>query len=299
MLSRAMIALLLLTTGAGWAEPVVTVAAVGDVQLGRGVGRRVARQGVDYPFARVQERIRGADVALLNLECALSAEGQLIAKRYSFRADPEAAGGLARAGFDLAVLANNHSLDCGRGAFAETRVSLEKYGRRYVGAGENAREAEAPLFLTVNGLRLAVLARTEHGMDGLIYREDAPTVARLDPETIVEEVRAARREAEVVIVSLHWGVEYAHEPQEWQRQMAHALIDAGATLVVGHHPHTPQPVERYKTGLIAYSLGNLVFDPIGEGGRHGLLLTCTLTREGVRDYDAIPVEIVEMQPRVR
>jgi poly-gamma-glutamate synthesis protein (capsule biosynthesis protein) len=123
-------------------------------------------------------------------------------------------------------------------------------------------------------------------------------VAAYDPDRIEEEVCAARKQADVVIVSLHWGIEYARQPQESQRRIAHSLIDAGAALVIGHHPHTPQPVERHRHGLIAYSLGNFVFDAAGEGGRHGLILKCVLTREGVTDYTTTPVVISLCQPAV-
>jgi poly-gamma-glutamate synthesis protein (capsule biosynthesis protein) len=148
------------------------------------------------------------------------------------------------------------------------------------------------------GLRIAVLARTLVLPAGVIYREDVPTVAVHDPASICDEVRAARAGADLVIISLHWGVEYARHPQESQRRIARELIDAGGDLVIGHHTHTPQPVERYKTGLIAYSLGNFVFDSQGEGGRHGIVLRCTLGPGGVRDWEAVPVAIEECQPRL-
>ena len=134
-------------------------------------------------------------------------------------------------------------------------------------------------------------------MDGVVYREDAPTVAFLDKEQLLDDVRAARRKADIVIVSLHWGTEYAREPDPEQRAFAHQLIDAGATLVLGHHPHTPQPVERYHHGLIAYSLGNFVFDPTRDHARHGLLLHCTLARGRVVRYRVTRTHIEHSQPR--
>jgi poly-gamma-glutamate capsule biosynthesis protein CapA/YwtB (metallophosphatase superfamily) len=279
-------------------EPRVAIVAVGDVQLGRGVGRAIARHGPDYPFEHVRALIEDADLALFNLECALSEEGIPIQKRYSFKAAPAAADGLARAGFDVAVLANNHSVDCGRWRLAETMEILRARGIVSVGAGTNAAEAAAPVMLERNGLRIAFLARTFILPDGVIYREDVPTVAVYDPEQIEEEVRAARREADVVIVSLHWGVEYARHPQESQRRIARRLIDAGATLVIGHHTHTPQPVERYRQGLIAYSLGNFIFDAHGEGGRRGSLLRCAVGPDGVTDHEVLPVTIDGAQARL-
>ncbi len=278
------------------ARPSVTIVAVGDVQLGRGVGQAIARHGIDYPFARVRRLICSADLALANLECALSRDGVPISKRFSFKADPAAADGLRHAGFGVAILANNHSLDCGREALPESLNALRTCGLLSVGAGRDAPEAAAPLLIERNGLRIAILARTFILPEGIIYREDAPTVAVYDPNRINGEVHAARQQSDIVIVSLHWGIEYARQPQEEQRRIAHRLIDAGASLVLGHHPHTPQPVERYHHGLIAYSLGNFVFDPAGDGGRHGLLLRCILTRKGVASYSGTPVLIRDAQP---
>ncbi|MCJ7752517.1 MAG: CapA family protein, partial [Armatimonadetes bacterium] len=278
------------------AEPAVTLVAVGDVQLGRGVGRLIERHGPNYPFEHVRDIIQEADLAVFNLECALSENGTPIQKRFSFRADPIAADGLARAGVDIAVLANNHSVDCGRWASPETIDALESRGIACVGGGADMATAADPIVVERNGLRLAFLARTFILPDGVIYREDVPTVATYDPDRIEEEIRAARRLADVVIVSLHWGVEYARQPQESQRRIARRLIDAGADLVIGHHTHTPQPVERYKDGIIAYSLGNFVFDSHAEGGRRGIMLRCTITKAGIVEYQEIPMEIERGQP---
>ena len=123
------------------AEPAVTLVAVGDVQLGRGVGRLIERHGPDCPFEHVRGIIQEADLALLNLECALSAEGTPIKKRFSFKADPIAADGLARAGFDVAILANNHSVDCGRWTLPETIDTLTSKGIAAVGGGANMSAA--------------------------------------------------------------------------------------------------------------------------------------------------------------
>ncbi len=256
----------------------------------------MAREGTDCPFEHADERIREADLAILNLECGLSSDGTPIRKRFSVKADPQAAGGLSRAGFGAAALANNHSVDCGRWELPETLEALRSRNLVPVGAGMTLAEAGAPAILARNGMRIAVLARTFVLPDGIIYREDLPTIASYDPGRLEEEIRAAEEQADAVIVSLHWGGEYARQPQESQRRIARRLVDAGAALVIGHHTHTPQPVERYAGGLIAYSLGNVVFDSAGEGGRSGTALRCTLTSEGVRDYEAIPVRIERGQP---
>jgi poly-gamma-glutamate synthesis protein (capsule biosynthesis protein) len=167
-----------------------------------------------------------------------------------------------------------------------------------VGGGMSMAEAAAPVIVARNGIRIAFLARTFILPDGVIYREDVPTIAVYDPKAVEDEIRAARRRADAVIVSLHWGIEYARQPQESQRRIARRLIKAGADLVLGHHTHTPQPVERYRNGLIAYSLGNFVFDSHAEAGRRGLLLRCRLSVNGVEDHEAIPIRIERAQPHL-
>lgn len=294
----AAVALSVLAAGSrAYSEPAVSVIAVGDVQLGRGVGRSIAKHGAGHPFAHVARLTSRADLGIANLECALSAAGILIQKRFSFKADPAAVEGMARAGFNIAILANNHSLDCGRSALPETLAALRSHGITPVGAGVSADAAAAPVIVERHHLRIAILARTFVLPEGIIYREDLPTVAVYDPDTMVQEVRAARQQADIVIVSLHWGIEYARAPQESQVRIARSIIDAGADIVIGHHTHTPQPVERYHRGLIAYSLGSFVFDPAGEGGRNGLLLKCAFTRRGLVGYSTTPVRIHSVQPR--
>ncbi len=297
MLGRAFLCIaLLLVAGSAKAEPVITLVAVGDIQLGRGVGKIIKREGPDYPFRQVAPMLRGADITFGNLECALSGSGQPLPKRFSFKADLAAASGLAAAGFDVLSLANNHSLDCGRAALAETVAVLSKHVVKAVGVGRSAKEAAASVIVERKGLHIAFLARTAVAPEGIIYREDSPGPAPLEIEKIEQEVRTARGQADFVVVSLHWGVEYARQPQEAQRRLARRLIDAGACLVVGHHPHTRQPMERYRGGLIAYSLGNFVFDSPHPRGREGVMLRCLLTAGGVKSAEVIPVVIRGGQP---
>jgi poly-gamma-glutamate capsule biosynthesis protein CapA/YwtB (metallophosphatase superfamily) len=290
---------LLLTAGPAFPEPAVKLAAAGDIQLGRGMREIISQRGGDYPFHATAGILRRADITFGNLECALSRDATPLPKRFSFKADPARAGDLATAGFDVLSLANNHSLDCGRGALAETLAALRQNHISPVGAGADAKAAEAPVILERNDIKIAFLARSMVPTEGIIYREDAPTGASFDAEEILGAIRAARKQADIVIVSLHWGIEYARQPQEEQRRLAHQMIDAGASLIIGHHPHTPQPLEWYRGGVIAYSLGNFVFDASRDRARAGAILECTLTRRGVASAQLRPILIFQGQPRLR
>ncbi|MBI4769871.1 MAG: CapA family protein, partial [Chloroflexi bacterium] len=186
----------------------------------------------------------------------------------------------------------------------DTFELLGARGIAAVGAGENAAAARAPLLLERNGLRLAFLAYVDvpveyGGFDARdwIAGPASPGVAWAEPGEIAAGVQAARAGADVVIVLLHAGLEGRPQPSPNQQAAARAAIDAGAALVIGSHPHVLQGVERYGGGLIAYSLGNFVFDGFGFPENYSAILSITLTRAGVTAYDWLPVAIENGLPR--
>jgi len=278
------------------AKPAVTFMAVGDVLLDRGVAKKISANGRDWPFAKVSPILQSADVAFCNLECPFSAKGVKVNKPFCFKADPANGKCLADVGFDIVSLANNHSLDCGRTGLVETMRCLDDLGIRFVGAGDTLNDSKLPVVVEQHGLRIAFLARNTLMPEGIWLREDAPGTAGLDESTICREIADARRLADVVIVSLHWGVEYRENPGEAQRMLARKIIDAGADLVLGHHPHVVQPVETYRGGVIAYSLGNFLFDSPNPNCKGSMILKCKLSKSGVADVEIIPIKITGCRP---
>ncbi len=276
----------------------VTLAAVGDVMLDRGVARRIGREGPRWPFEKARDALRSADLAFCNLECPLSADGVKVNKRVCFKADPANVECLRDGGFDVVSLANNHTLDCGSPGLADTMECLDAARIRYTGAGDTPADAARPAIITAKGLRIAFLARNAWLPEGVWSRPDAPAGAYLDPETIESEVRDAARRADVVIVSLHWGREYRESPLDGQVEFAHRIVDAGADLILGHHPHVLQPVERYRGGVIAYSLGNFLFDSPLRNCRETMILRCRLSKSGVSEVEQVPVGIRDHRPAV-
>jgi poly-gamma-glutamate capsule biosynthesis protein CapA/YwtB (metallophosphatase superfamily) len=277
-------------------DPCITLVAVGDVLLARGIGERIDRHGLEWPFQHVTSILESADIAFCNLECPLTERGAKVNKVFCFKADPGAVQCLSGAGFDIVSLANNHTLDCGRTGLVETMDVLDAAKIAYTGAGRDEAGAREPVILGRNGLRIAFLARNALLPESPRYRTNAPSIALLDPDTIEDEVADAARQADVVIVSLHWGVEYREYPQPDQEELAHRIIDAGADLVLGHHPHATQPVEEYHGGLIAYSLGNFLFDNASPWCRESMILKVWLTRSGPPEYEVIPVELADWRP---
>ncbi len=279
----------------------ITLLAVGDLMLARSIGRALAQDPPDSPFAAVAPLLRGADVTVGNLECALGTGGRRARKSYTFRGPPVAAASLADAGFDLVSLANNHSLDYGAPALDETLRALDAAGVRFAGAGPNEIEAYRPAILDVHGLRLAFLAYVDTPAEGSYSagawraRGDRAGVAWADPDRIAAGVTAARQAADLVVVLLHSGREGSSTPDRAQRRAARAAIDAGAALVIGAHPHVLQGLERYNGGVIAYSLGNFVFDGFGNR-QESAILRVTLGRDGVRAVAWAPVVLRAGRP---
>ena len=279
-------------------EPSISFAAVGDVLLDRGIAKKIKKNGLDWPFGKVGETIRSADLAFCNLECPLSAGGHKITKFICFKADPKNLKCVSDAGFDIVSTANNHALDAGRKGLIETLRHLDEAGIAHAGSGPDLEAAKSPTILEINGVKVAFLARNMLFPEGVWFRTDAPTIAGLDESRIESEVADARSKADVVIVSLHWGVEYRKKPMDSQIVLGRKLIDAGANLVIGHHPHCTQPVERYHGGVIAYSLGNFLFDSRNPVCMQTMILKCRLSKSGVSDLEIIPARVKKWRPEV-
>lgn len=288
-------------------EPEGTLAVVGDVMLARGVATAIARQGVDYPFAAVAERLRAADYTFANLESPLGVKGKPIpGKGIWFRAPPESVRGLLQAGIDGVTLANNHILDYDTENFLETLGILREHGIGIVGGGEDLETARRPLVARVGGVRVAFLGYSQFAdifwdwgyRRPFAATDSRPGVAPVREETLAEDIARARERADVVAVAYHWGDEYVNYPNPEQRRLARKTIDLGADLVLGFHPHAVQGIERYREGLIAYSLGNFVMDQKRPVTRESMILEIRLTPEGISGYEVVPVMIDDAQPRI-
>jgi poly-gamma-glutamate capsule biosynthesis protein CapA/YwtB (metallophosphatase superfamily) len=285
--------------------PVVLLAA-GDLMLDRGVAAQQARHGADHPMREVRGLLGEADLALANLEGPIteSSTQPCLQKEFSFRFAPSSAPLLRRSGLRLLSLANNHVLDCGRPGLIDTLRALSAAGLQGFGAGLDAARARAPLRVEVRGVRLAFVGFTRFLPESLVLHDDAPGVAFAAPEAIRSAVAAARTGADVVVVSFHWGHERSTRPDDHQLELARLALEAGADVVLGHHPHVLQGLRLLRPSvagrgarLVAYSLGNFVFDQRYEAGRQSLLLRCELDRRGLRAARLVPLRLEAGQPR--
>lgn len=263
----------------------VLLAAGGDVMLARTVEEYAGKYGLSYPFGPVAATLAQADIAVANLECNISLDGEpLPGKTFVFRAHPEMTDALGQSGLTAMSLANNHILDFGVGGFTETFAHLELQGIDALGAGMSSEEAAQPLIQTIRGVRVAIVAFVSYAPPAFAATSSRPGVNFLDDfDRMTQSIRAAREQADVVIMILHGGKEYSPTSDAAQQLAAHLAIDAGADLVVGHHPHVLQETEIYRDRLIVYSLGDFLFDIDNlDAARDGALLWVWLTESGVQ-----------------
>ncbi len=279
----------------------ITLIFAGDIMLSRAVGQKIQKtKDSNFPFLKIAETIRSADFAFANLENPISDRGANQGSIYSFRADPETAIGLESAGFDAVSVANNHIWDWGSKALLDTINILNELDIIPLGAGENFESANAPRFFTIHNTRLAFLAFTTLYPKSLEAGTNSIGISDPDPENIRHQIAIAKTKADLVIVSLHWGEEYQAHSNQTQQKLAREIIDAGANLVIGHHPHVIQEVEEYHGGYIFYSLGNFVFDQnFSEATRRGALAQIKIKNRRIISAESIPVHINDQfQPEI-
>jgi poly-gamma-glutamate capsule biosynthesis protein CapA/YwtB (metallophosphatase superfamily) len=273
------------------------LASVGDINLGDVPGEAIAANGPRWPWTSVGRRLRAADIAFGNLECAISRRGEPFPKEFTFRGTPQALRGLRRnTGMDVLNLANNHVGDYGRAAMLDTVRGVERFGMRAVGAGSDLRRALAPQVVERLGLRVAFVGFSEIAPIEFAATDETPGTAWATPESVAAAVRAARRRADVVVATFHWGIEKAPYESAAQQTLAHTAAAAGAHLVIGAHPHVLQPVRREGAALVAYSLGNFVFGASSSDTTATGILEVGLTAEGVASARWRRARIVSGRP---
>ncbi|WP_127532516.1 CapA family protein [Paenibacillus kobensis] len=241
----------------------VKLAFVGDIMLGSTVETTMRSKGLEYPFSGAVDYLALADLTAGNLENPITTRGTPAQnKQYVFKGAPDLLPPLKDAGFDVVSVANNHTLDQGAEGLLDTIKHLDEAGVPSVGGGNDDTEAYAPVILEANGIKVAylgisrVLPVTEWKAD-----KNHPGVAEgYDPKRAVAAIEKAKEQADLVVVMVHWGVERAENPVDEQTNLGKQMIDAGADLIIGSHPHVLQGFEQYKGKWIAYSLGNFIFN---------------------------------------
>ena len=272
----------------------IRMAAVGDLLFARPLGSR----DLTEVFRDVRAVFDECDLVFGNLECTLEGDGQTVETEPRVVTAPEVVRCVHAAGFSVVSLANNHMFDCLEPGFRRVRELLDELGVAYCGSGESLAAASAPAIVEINGIRVALLAAAdERSGTSRFAGPDQPGVAPMDTGRLAAQIAELTQQVDHVIVSPHWGEERMLFPAPEQIAQARALVEAGASMVLGHHPHVIQGMEVYREAPIVYSLGSFVADevPYSDGDvltwnrteRTGCVLRVDLTKDGVVDVKQI------------
>ena len=276
---------------------------MGDIMLGRGVAAANPASDPAAPLRPMRALLHGADLTVGNLESTLSDDGPPQQGDDSFAADPRALPAMARLGFDALSLANNHTGDFGSAALVDTVAAFHASGISAFGAGRDLRAAARAVVLERHGVRFGFLGfntigetpRAGLGQPGALSVRMPPRTGPLnhhDLARVLQAVRRLGRRVDVVVVMPHWGTQYTHVVEPIERRVGRRLVDAGADLVVGGHPHWVQGLERYRGAVIAYSLGNFVFDmDFMDQTLEGVALTASFRGDRLRHIELTPYHL--------
>lgn len=268
-----------------FAEPrgELVIHGTGDVSLDPSYVSTFASQGYGYAFSGLDGLFRQDDLTVINLECAVSDLGAPLPKEFTFRCDPDALPVARRMGVEVANLGNNHAYDYGPEALVDSIRNLRGAGIAPVGAGATQDQALRPALFELKGWTVAVV-----GLDmvvdpypAAIATDSEPgTAAGHDEDLMIEAIEAAARVADIVIVTVHWGVELDTEPRDFQVALGHRMVDAGADAIFGHHSHRLQPMSTYKGRPIFWGLGNFVWPNFSTAGSTTAVAQVTVTPDG-------------------
>ncbi len=283
--------------------PLLTVAAVGDLMMSSWIINVVRQEGVDYPFDSTRTLLQKSDFAIANLEAPLSNTGEPFeGKKFTFKVPPEFVTGIKNAGIDVLNLANNHILDFGSEGLRNTIATLDSMKIYHIGAGANSDSACAPTIVDYFGVKIAFLGFSMTFPEEFWASDTACGTCYPYEMKFQRLVQQCEQDADLTIVSFHWGAEKRTTPKEYQIYYAHKAIDLGADLVLGHHPHVLQGLELYKNRLIAYSLGNYVFASYSENARDSIVLQAMITPNGLLSARVFPITVynadVNFQPQL-
>lgn len=280
----------------------IQIGLTGDVMIGRTLDKVIDEHGYEYPWGTVLPLMRNVDANIINLETTLTKSNRKVYKTYNFKATPDKVHSLLHANVSVANLANNHILDFATEGMLETIRTLDDANIKHTGAGLNYVEAGQPVFITRKGIRIGVLGMTDNEPE---WRANGvPGIHYVNLDDLQEKNRAlkiiekTKREADVVVVSIHWGPNMRVRPSSLFVQFAHAMINSGATLVHGHSSHILQGIEHYKNGLILYDTGDFVDDYVFDSRLRNDLSAYFIVKanaQGILELRILPVHISNCQ----
>ena len=257
----------------------VDILFCGDVMFDWGISEVMLKNGHDYPVRHLRRLMFPYDYRFCNVESPISDTGTVHSnKKYVFLAKPFHIQLLTACRINGVSLSNNHSNDFGHEALMNTIALLEENDIAQTGAGKNLIDARRPIIFTIRKIRFAIFAYSAVSYSDSYANKKTPGVAASALSIIRQDIRRYRKKADHIIISLHWGIEYSDYPSKDQVSKARALINSGADVIIGHHPHIYQGIEIYRNRPIIYSLGNFIFGSINEDIRDNIMISVRFSR---------------------
>jgi poly-gamma-glutamate capsule biosynthesis protein CapA/YwtB (metallophosphatase superfamily) len=274
-------------------EKSIHILFAGDMMLDRGTRRSIENNGIEHLFEHTRDVFSRQDIVLVNLEQPVCDPLPRVSdKKYYFRADPEWLPFIRQSGITHVSLANNHIGDFGRAGIEQTMLGLSRNSIMYIGADSAFQHPCQPLLIEQNGSKLALFSNT------FLYQQQPAGCCNKNDAAFREQIADFRKEHPdfCIILCLHWGTEMQAMPAEDQQRQARTLIDAGADLIIGHHPHVVQPIELYKGKYICYSLGNFIFDTNKSLGNTGMFACFDISDNTITLAQVIPFKLSDSRP---
>lgn len=282
----------------------LNIVAVGDIMMGRRVKDYIDQNGLDYtyPFSKVASTLKRGDVVFGNVEAPITAQTHSLSPsgKIVLKQSPDTVKGLKYAGFNAVSIANNHMMDYYQEGLFDTINALDNNGIAHAGGGKNLSDARKLTIIQKKGVKIGILAYSDmtdylySGSPSISYSATA-TQAGTAPthiDYILNDVKNARSQVDILIVSLHWGWEEHFEVLPEQKQMAYQILNQGADMILGHHPHQYQGIEIYNGKPIVYSMGNFVFDQNDPENQEGFILEMNYANKKLAGLTATPYRII-------
>ncbi|MDB8791013.1 CapA family protein [Romboutsia sp. 1001216sp1] len=273
---------------------------MGDIIMGRNIKKLGDKVGYSELFKNVSKIYEDSDYISGNFETPILTkeytEYTKANKNIHLSSTTERAEVIKQEGIDVVSLSNNHAYDYKEEGLKETIELLKKNDIKYVGAGKNIEEARVYDIENVNGVKIANIGISDvipYEASAMKNKEGILTSTNKENLKIIEK---AKKEADLVVVNIHWGEEYSLNSNEYQKNLARKMIDMGADIIIGHHPHVIHSIETYKDGIIFYSAGNFIFDQGWSRTKDSIIINYTLSKEGKGQFEVVPLRIVEGGP---
>ena len=279
----------------------VRLVAAGDLNLAHWITPILDKHGKEYPYKYIKDYLLSSDLVFSNLEAPFCNDGKPYPKNFVFKVPEKHVNALKAGNINLVSLANNHILDYGIPCLESTVKLLEQEKINFAGAGINFENAHKPAIFEINKIKFAFFAYSMTLPKYFFATDSTGGTAYPKRKILKDSIAYYNNKVDYIIVSFHWGQELTELPKEYQQNYAHWAIDYGADLILGHHPHVLQGIEKYKNKLIIYSLANFVFASYSNKAADSILLDLVFTKDEIKDIKVLPINVnnyeVRFQPK--